>query len=143
MRKSTAALSDLALSTIVLTGCSAAAPTFEGAACDRDSSAALERSVTVTGDFGAPRVEIDLPVHTGEPAGQEHVIIGGNFVGSLTRHVMESHPLQGGSPAHREGKQPTNLVVGPAHLTDRVQQLRLTQPPALMPSRARPATSRH
>lgn len=29
-------------------------------------------------------------VHVGEPAGQEHVLIGGNFVGSLTRHVWES-----------------------------------------------------
>lgn len=29
-------------------------------------------------------------VHTGEPAGQEYVIIGGNYVGSLTRHVLES-----------------------------------------------------
>lgn len=29
-------------------------------------------------------------VHTGEPAGQEHVIIGGHFIGSLTRHVFET-----------------------------------------------------
>ncbi|MEJ5914864.1 imidazoleglycerol-phosphate dehydratase HisB [Pseudokineococcus sp. 1T1Z-3] len=34
-------------------------------------------------------------VHTGEPAGQEHVVIGGGpgstpYLGSLTRHVMES-----------------------------------------------------
>jgi imidazoleglycerol-phosphate dehydratase len=29
-------------------------------------------------------------VHTGEPAGQEFVVIGGNYVGSLTRHVLES-----------------------------------------------------
>ncbi len=29
-------------------------------------------------------------VHTGEPAGQEYVVIGGAYVGSLTRHVFES-----------------------------------------------------
>ncbi|GAB3687651.1 imidazoleglycerol-phosphate dehydratase HisB [Angustibacter aerolatus] len=29
-------------------------------------------------------------VHTGEPAGQEHVLIGGQYVGSLTRHVLET-----------------------------------------------------
>lgn len=29
-------------------------------------------------------------VHEGEPAGQEYVIIGGHYVGSLTRHVFES-----------------------------------------------------
>ena len=29
-------------------------------------------------------------VHTGEPDGQEYVVIGGSYVGSLTRHVLES-----------------------------------------------------
>ena len=29
-------------------------------------------------------------VHSGEPAGQEHHLIGGHFTGSLTRHVFES-----------------------------------------------------
>ncbi len=29
-------------------------------------------------------------VHTGEPAGQEHVLIGNAYLGSLTRHVMET-----------------------------------------------------
>jgi imidazoleglycerol-phosphate dehydratase len=29
-------------------------------------------------------------VHTGEPAGQEHVLIGPAYLGSLTRHVFES-----------------------------------------------------
>ncbi len=29
-------------------------------------------------------------VHSGEPAGQEHVVIGGNYLGSLTRHVLET-----------------------------------------------------
>lgn len=29
-------------------------------------------------------------VHTGEPPGQEYVVIGGDYVGSLTRHVFET-----------------------------------------------------
>jgi imidazoleglycerol-phosphate dehydratase len=29
-------------------------------------------------------------VHTGEPEGQAYVVIGGTYVGSLTRHVLES-----------------------------------------------------
>lgn len=29
-------------------------------------------------------------VHTGEPPGQEHALIGGHFIGSLTRHVLET-----------------------------------------------------
>ena len=32
-------------------------------------------------------------VHEGEPAGQEYVVIGGSYVGSLTRHVLESFAL--------------------------------------------------
>jgi imidazoleglycerol-phosphate dehydratase len=29
-------------------------------------------------------------VHTGEPPGQEHVVIGGHYAGSLTRHILET-----------------------------------------------------
>lgn len=29
-------------------------------------------------------------VHEGEPEGQQYVVIGGHYVGSLTRHVLES-----------------------------------------------------
>ena len=29
-------------------------------------------------------------VHTGEPEGQQYAMIGGNFIGSLTQHVIES-----------------------------------------------------
>ncbi len=29
-------------------------------------------------------------MHSGEPTGQEHVLIGGHFTGSLTAHVLES-----------------------------------------------------
>jgi peptidylprolyl isomerase len=65
VRKTTAAFSALALSTIVLTGCSASTPTFDGAACDRDSSAALKTSVKVSGEFGSPRVSVEVPVHSG------------------------------------------------------------------------------
>ena len=36
------------------------------------------------------RVRPALPVHTGEPPGQEYHLIGGHFTGSLTRHVLES-----------------------------------------------------
>ena len=34
-------------------------------------------------------------VHAGEPAGQEYALIGGHFVGSLTRHVLETLALRG------------------------------------------------
>lgn len=52
-------------------------------------------------------------VHTGEPAGQEHVIIGGNFVGSLTRHVLESFAYNAGIALHVRvlaGRDPHHIV---------------------------------
>lgn len=52
-------------------------------------------------------------VHTGEPQGQEYVIIGGNFVGSLTRHVMESFAYNAGIALHvrvLSGRDPHHIV---------------------------------
>lgn len=52
-------------------------------------------------------------VHSGEPAGQEHVIIGGNFVGSLTRHVLESFAYNAGIALHVRvlaGRDPHHVV---------------------------------
>lgn len=39
-------------------------------------------------------------VHTGEPAGQEFVLIGGHFTGSLTAHVLESIAHHAGLTLH-------------------------------------------
>jgi imidazoleglycerol-phosphate dehydratase len=39
-------------------------------------------------------------VHSGEPAGQEHVLIGGHFTGSLTAHVFESIAHHAGITLH-------------------------------------------
>ena len=39
-------------------------------------------------------------VHTGEPAGQEYALIGGHFVGSLTRHVLETVAFHGRLALH-------------------------------------------
>ena len=52
-------------------------------------------------------------MHTGEPQGQEYVIIGGNFVGSLTRHVMESFAYNAGIALHvrvLSGRDPHHIV---------------------------------
>lgn len=52
-------------------------------------------------------------VHDGEPAGQEQVIIGGNFVGSLTRHVWESLASNAGIALHVRvlaGRDPHHIV---------------------------------
>ncbi|HKE69165.1 MAG TPA: imidazoleglycerol-phosphate dehydratase HisB [Nocardioidaceae bacterium] len=52
-------------------------------------------------------------VHTGEPEGQEYVIIGGTYVGSLTRHVFESISSHARLALHvrvLSGRDPHHLV---------------------------------
>jgi imidazoleglycerol-phosphate dehydratase len=52
-------------------------------------------------------------VHTGEPAGQEYVVIGGSYVGSLTRHVFESLSAHAALALHvrvLEGRDPHHIV---------------------------------
>jgi imidazoleglycerol-phosphate dehydratase len=52
-------------------------------------------------------------LHTGEPAGQEHVVIGGSYVGSLTRHVFETLAHTAGIALHvrvLSGRDPHHVV---------------------------------
>lgn len=52
-------------------------------------------------------------VHTGEPEGQEYVIIGGTYVGALTRHVFESLASNARLALHVRvlaGRDPHHLV---------------------------------
>ena len=52
-------------------------------------------------------------VHTGEPDGQAYVVIGGSYVGSLTRHVFETLALTAAIALHVRvvsGRDPHHLV---------------------------------
>lgn len=52
-------------------------------------------------------------VHSGEPAGQEYHLIGGQFTGSLTRHVLESIAHHAGICIHMRvlaGRDPHHVV---------------------------------
>lgn len=52
-------------------------------------------------------------VHTGEPEGQEYVLIGGHFTGSMTRHVFESLTHHAAICLHvrvLSGRDPHHLV---------------------------------
>jgi imidazoleglycerol-phosphate dehydratase len=52
-------------------------------------------------------------VHTGEPPGQEHVLVGGTYVGSLTRHVFETLASSAGIALHvrvLSGRDPHHVV---------------------------------
>jgi imidazoleglycerol-phosphate dehydratase len=51
--------------------------------------------------------------HYGEPDGQEYVVIGGSYVGSLTRHVFESLAHHAGIALHvrvLSGRDPHHVV---------------------------------
>jgi imidazoleglycerol-phosphate dehydratase len=52
-------------------------------------------------------------VHDGEPEGQQYVVIGGSYVGSLTRHVFETLALTAGIALHvrvLSGRDPHHVV---------------------------------
>ena len=52
-------------------------------------------------------------VHIGEPEGQQYALVGGQFVGSLTRHVLESLAHSAGIALHvrvLSGRDPHHLV---------------------------------
>lgn len=52
-------------------------------------------------------------VHDGEPDGQQYVLIGGSYVGSLTRHVFETLALTAGIALHVRvltGRDPHHIV---------------------------------
>jgi imidazoleglycerol-phosphate dehydratase len=52
-------------------------------------------------------------VHDGEPDGQQYVVIGGAYVGSLTRHVFETLALTAGIALHvrvLSGRDPHHIV---------------------------------
>jgi imidazoleglycerol-phosphate dehydratase len=52
-------------------------------------------------------------VHTGEPAGQEYALIGGHYIGSLTRHVFETLAAKAEIALHVRvlgGRDPHHIV---------------------------------
>ncbi len=52
-------------------------------------------------------------VHTGEPEGQEYVLIGGDYLGSLTRHVFETLAFHAQIALHVRvlaGRDPHHIV---------------------------------
>ena len=52
-------------------------------------------------------------VHTGEPPGQEYMLIGGHFAGSLTRHALETLAFQAQIALHVRvlaGRDPHHVV---------------------------------
>lgn len=90
MRKTTAAISALALSAIALTGCSTAPGSSAG--CERGDSALLTNAMKVTGDLGAAQVALTTPVRTSKVLSDDLITGHGlavteseqNVVGTIT-----------------------------------------------------------
>lgn len=71
-------------------------------------------------------------VHTGEPAGQEHVVIGGDYAGSLTRHVFETLAHSAGIALHvrvLSGRDPHHVVEAQFKAVARALRMALTPDP--------------
>ncbi|MDQ0612899.1 hypothetical protein QF046_000540 [Microbacterium sp. W4I4] len=96
MRKTTAALSALALSALVLTGCSAASGS-NAAGCVRDDSAALQMAVKATGDIGAPKVSLTSPVPTSHVIYDDLIVGDGPAVRESGQDVVGAMTLLSGT----------------------------------------------
>lgn len=82
----------------------------QGIARFGDATVPLDESLVqaVVDVAGRPYV-----VHDGEPEGQAYVLIGGSYVGSLTRHVWESLAGRAGIALHvrvLSGRDPHHIV---------------------------------
>jgi imidazoleglycerol-phosphate dehydratase len=73
---------------------------------------------TVPLDEALVQVAVDVAgrpycVHHGEPAGQEYALIGGHYMGSLTRHVLETLAFRAEIALHVKvlsGRDPHHIV---------------------------------
>lgn len=90
MRKTTAAISALALFALALTGCSTAPGSSAG--CERSESALLSNAVKASGDIGAIKVGLTTPVRTSKVIYDDLIVGHGaaitepeqNVVGTIT-----------------------------------------------------------
>lgn len=95
MRKTTAAFSALALSALVLTGCSTASGTAE--ACERADSATLEDSLKVSGEIGTPDVSVTSPVATGKAVYDDLVVGDGPVVSDADQSLIMTRVVLNGA----------------------------------------------
>lgn len=96
MRKTTAALSALALSALALTGCSTA-PGANSAGCVRSDSASLQMAVKATGDLGAPKVSLVSPAPTTHVIYDDLIVGDGPAVRAADQDVVGTITLLSGA----------------------------------------------
>src|SRR3954467_2661025 len=93
------------------------APALGGALGDR---AGIRRfgDATVPLDEALVQAVVDVSgrpycVHTGEPEGQQYVVLGSDYLGSLTRHVFETIAFHAPAARHVRvvaGREPHHIV---------------------------------
>lgn len=96
VRKTTAALSALALSALALTGCGAA-PGDGASGCERNESAALRMSVDATGEIGSPRVSLIAPAPTSKVIYDDLIVGDGPAVREHEQSVLGTVTLLSGA----------------------------------------------
>ncbi len=74
-------------------------------------------------------------VHVGEPDGQAYVVIGGDYVGSLTRHVFETLAASAGIALHVRvlaGRDPHHVVEAQFKAVARALRVAVTPDPRVV-----------
>jgi len=119
VRKTSAVLATLSLAVLALTGCTAA-PTFDGAACDRSGgSSGLADAVTVEGDLGAkPDVSIYTPLHVEKSAATDVVVGDGRVVQNGQQPFVYELTLFSGETGEEIDGTPYDPAQGPLTTLD-------------------------
>ena len=140
MRKTTAAVSALALSALVLTGCSTA-PGSGAAGCERSESAALSMAVKASGDIGAAKVSLTAPMPTSKVVYDDLVVGGQAFTeypeamahveaAYKARSVLPPRDIRMTAFGNRVQEAGAGIVSLAGLYADPVSAMRRAQPPA-------------
>lgn len=96
MRKTSAALITVSLTALALTGCTAA-PSFEGASCERATDSHVASLATVTGDLGTePKVTLPTPVRINESSVSDLIVGEGRAITTADQLVALDVALYAG-----------------------------------------------
>ncbi|MFS0852140.1 hypothetical protein [Microbacterium sp. 179-I 3D4 NHS] len=119
MRKSSAVLATLSLAVLALTGCTAA-PTYDGAACDRDAGdTGLRDAVSVEGDIGGSTdVEIFAPVHVSSSVFADTVVGDGRALVDGSQGLVGQIAVYSGETGDQVFELPYDEATTPAQSID-------------------------
>jgi hypothetical protein len=119
VRKTSAVLATLSLAVLALTGCTAA-PTYDGAACDRDAGdTGLRDAVTVEGDIGGSMdVEIFTPLHVTSSSFADSVVGDGRALVDGAQGLIGQIAVYSGETGEQVFELPYDEATTPAQSID-------------------------